>query len=157
MFEQLHLDDRIALGDADMFAKGTNRFRRHPSATEAFQGGKARIIPSRHQFLVDQFKQLALAHHRGGEIQSGKFDLLRTMRRIGFGDDPIVQGAVIFKFQRADRVGDAFDGIGQRVRKVIRGIDAPCGPCPIVGGMPDPIEDRISQIDVRGAHIDFGA
>ncbi len=157
MFKQLHLDDRIALRDADMFAKGTNRFRRHPSAPEAFQGGKARIIPSGHQFLADQFEKLALAHHRGSEIQSGEFDLLRTMWSVGFGNDPIVEGAVILKLQGADRVRDSFDGIRQGVCKVIRGIDAPCGPCPIVSGVSDPIEDRVPQIDVWGAHIDFGA
>ena len=62
---------------------------------------------------------------------------------------------MILEFQRADRVRDAFNGIGERVRIVVGRIDAPRGAGPVVGGMADAIEHGVPQVDVRGCHVDF--
>ena len=60
-----------------------------------------------------------------------------------------------FEFQRAYRVGNAFDVVAQAMSKIVHGIDAPLIARPMMKSMPNPVKNRISQPDVRRLHIDF--
>ena len=68
---------------------------------------------------------------------------------------PIVQGTVVFKFQCADRMRDAFDRIGLTVSPVVHWVDAPVVSGPMVVSEHDPIKDWISQVEVGRFHVDF--
>ena len=110
-----------------------------------------RTWPSLHQL-----QQLALAQQRVGEVQAVEFDLLR-MIDAELLDVPVVERAVIFEFQRADGMGDAFDGIGLAVRVVVHRIDAPLVAGAVMFGVEDAVHDGIAHVEVRRRHVDFGA
>src|SRR5690242_13918212 len=64
---------------------------------------------------------------------------------------------MIFKLERAYRVGNAFDRIALAVRPVVHRIDAPMITRPVMLGMQDPVHDGIAQVEIWRRHIDFGA
>ncbi len=68
--------------------------------------------------LFDQLDQLALGEHRMGQIQAGKFDLLRMIHAQGI-QHPVVQFAVVHKLQSTERMRDALQRVGQAMRKII--------------------------------------
>ena len=58
-------------------------------------------------------QQLALAHDGVGKVQAGEFRLARACRDGAVFNDPVIEGAVVFKFQRAEGMGDVFVEIGR--------------------------------------------
>ena len=56
---------------------------------------------------------------------------------------PVVERPVIFEFERADGVRDAFDGIGLAVREVVHRIDGPL----VAGAMMLGVEDAVHHRD----------
>ena len=68
---------------------------------------------------------------------------------------PVVQRAMIFKFQSTDRMGDPFDRIRLSVSKIIHGIDAPRVACPVMLCVKNAIDNWISHIQIWRCHIDF--
>ncbi len=63
---------------------------------------------------------------------------------------------MIFEFQRADRMRDAFDGIGLAMGIVVARIDAPLVAGARMMRMQDAVEHGIAQVDVAGGHVDLG-
>jgi hypothetical protein len=114
-----------------------------------------RIVPAADPVLLDQLQQLALAHQRVGEVQPGKFDLLR-MIDLQLIEKPIVQRAMVLELQRADRVRDLFDRIGLPVREIVHRINAPSVPGAMVRRVQDAIEHRIAHIQIGRSHVDLG-
>ena len=70
-------------------------------------------------------------------------------------DKPVVERAVVFEFQCANRMGDAFDRILQPVSPVVHRIDAPFCTRFRMFGMKNPIHNRISHVQVGRGHVDF--
>ena len=70
-------------------------------------------------------------------------------------DHPIVQGTVIFKLDGTERMGDPLRRILNRVGEVIKRINAPFVPLSVMCGMHDAVDGRVTQIDVRGRHVDL--
>ncbi len=64
---------------------------------------------------------------------------------------------MLLVLQRAERVGDAFDGIRQRMRVVVHRVDAPRIAGPVMTGVPDAVEHRVAHVDVRRRHVDLRA
>ena len=64
---------------------------------------------------------------------------------------------MVFELHRADRVGDALDGVRLPVREVVGRIDAPLVPGPVVRDLEDAVDDGVSHVQVAGAHVDLGA
>src|SRR5690606_7315875 len=56
----------------------------------------------------------------------------------------------------ADAVRDAFQGIFNRVRPGIHGVDAPFVARAVVGHVADAVKHRIAQVDVGRTHVDAG-
>ena len=70
-------------------------------------------------------EQAPLAHHRVVQVEARELVLVRHRRRPAVLDEPVVQRPVILELERADRVRDALDGVGERMREVVHRIDAP--------------------------------
>ena len=62
-----------------------------------------------------------------------------------------------FEFQRAKRVGDAFEVIAQSMGEIVERVNAPLVSGLVMRGVPDAIEDRVAQPNVRRLHVDLGA
>ncbi|MCY1531299.1 hypothetical protein D9M68_665200 [compost metagenome] len=112
--------------------------------------------------FAHQLQQLALAGDDVAQVQAGEFVLVR--QRLGqlaqFGQarqDPVVEWALVFEFQRADAVRDAFEGVFDRVRPAVHRVDAPLVARAVVGGMAHAVHDRIAQVDVGRSHVDLRA
>ena len=60
-----------------------------------------------------------------------------------------------FELQSANGVSDAFNIIAKRVRPVVHRINTPFISRAMMRGVPDAIEHRIAQPDVRGIYVDF--
>ena len=106
--------------------------------------------------VLHEGQELALAEQGVGEVEAVEFDLLRMIDAEGF-DVPIVERAVIFEFQGADGVGDAFDGIALAVGVVVHGVDAPLVAGAVMLGVEDAVHDGVAQVEVGRRHVDFGA
>ena len=67
-----------------------------------------------HGALLHELQQLALRHHRIGEVQACEVVLVRgeNVERL---DEPVVQRTVHVEFQGADRVGDPLDRVALAV------------------------------------------
>ena len=104
--------------------------------------------------IPNQLQQLALAHHRVGQIEAGKLDLL-GMIDVQLIEKPVVQRAMVFKLQRADGVGDAFDGVALAVRPVVHRVDAPLVAGAVMVGVEDAVHDRVAQIEVAARSYQF--
>jgi hypothetical protein len=64
---------------------------------------------------------------------------------------------MVLEFQRAERMGDAFDGIRLPMREVVTRIDLPFRAGARMVCMQDAIHHGIAQVDVAGSHVDLGA
>ena len=153
--EYAHVDHAIRAGYANALAELANRRRRVAAATESAQRGHPRVIPAIHVLLVNQLLELALAGHGVVQVQAGKFVLTRMRRHRQIVQEPLVQRAVIFKFQGANRVGNALDGIRLAMGKVVARVHAPLVTGLVVMGVTDTIENRIAQVHVRRRHVDL--
>ena len=151
-----HIDPGIAPANADAVTEVANRLGWVSATTYAHQGRHTRVIPAVDNLLVDQLMQLALAHHRIGQVQSCKFILTWLARHRKIGKKPLIQRLMIFKLQGTDRMGDPFDGIRLTMGKVIHGIDPPGVAHMGMGGVDDAVQDRVAQIHIGRSHIDPG-
>jgi hypothetical protein len=125
------------------------------AAAHGRDGGQTRVIPAADAALGHQPAQLALAHHRVGQVQPGELDLPRAVDAQGV-QEPLVQGPVVFKLQGADGVGDGFNGVALAVGPVVGGVDAPGVACAGMLGVQDTVHDGVAQVDVGRAHVDLG-
>ena len=64
---------------------------------------------------------------------------------------------MILEFERADRMRDALDRIRLAVREIIGRVNAPVSAGARVRGVQNAVENRIAQVDIPRAHIDFRA
>ena len=64
---------------------------------------------------------------------------------------------MIFELERAQRMRNAFDGIGQTVREVVHRIDRPRIAGVLMRNLADAIQRRIAKIDVAARHVDLRA
>ena len=59
------------------------------------------------------------------------------------------------ELEGADGVGHALDGVRLPVRVVVGRVDAPRVAGPRVGGVDDPVQDGVAQVDVGRGHVDL--
>ncbi len=158
VLERVHVGQRRIFRDSDSVGKIAQHARGHAASAHAGDGRQARIVPAVDESFVDELLELALAHHGVGEIEAREFVLVRQRpRQIERLQDPVVERAVDFELQRANRVGDAFEVIAQAMREIVERINAPLVAGVMMRGVPDAIEDRIAQPHVRRLHVDLGA
>ena len=159
VLEQRHIGDAVELGHADGAAEAADRRGRNSTAAHSGQRGHARVVPPVDIVLLDQLEQLAFAHDRGGQVEPRELGLARTVRE-GVAErieHPVVERAVNFELQRAERVGHPFERVLQRVSKIVHRVTAPFVAVPEMAGVADPVDDRVAHIDVGRGHVDLRA
>ena len=156
VIQQTAVYHAVCFGYTDTFAEITNGFRCITSAAQTADGGHTRVIPAVNQTVFYQRTEFSLTHNSICHTQTGKFNLSGRIYGItSFSDYPIVQRTVVFKFHGTNGVGNAFDGIFQRMGKVIHRVDAPfCTGC-MVCRMGNTIKNRVSHVDVGRSHVDL--
>src|SRR4029077_18660213 len=66
-----------------------------------------------------------------------------------------VERPMILELERADRMGDPFERVGDAMRVVVERIDAPLVAGPVMRRMPDPVYRRVAHVDVRARQVDL--
>ena len=156
--EQGHLDQVVRLGDPDPLAEVADRTRRVATAAQAGHCRHARIVPAVDMVLADQLGQAPLAHHRIFEVQPAELDLTRLAGHRDVVHAPVVKRAMVLELERAERVRDAFERIGDGMGVVVGRIETPGGAGLMMDDtVLDAIEHRVSQVDVRRGHVDARA
>ncbi len=105
--------------------------------------------------LLHQFHKLSLAHDCVTEIETGKLNLLRVTIAIQFIKKPVIQWAVVLKFESADRMRDPLHGIRKAMGEIVHRVDAPLVACPVVCCPQNAVYDRITHIQVAGCHVNL--
>lgn len=124
-FEVFDGDGAVGFADADFAAEFAQRARRDAAAAHAGDGWHARVVPAVDVFFGHELDEAAFGEDGVFEREAGEFDLLRVAG--GFKDVqyPVVERAVVFEFEGAERVGDVFQHVRQAVGVVVHGIDFP--------------------------------
>ena len=156
MLQKAVLNDIGGLGHADALAEITDGRGGVAPAAQAAQCGHTGIVPSGDIVLLHQLAQLALGHDGVVDAQAGELDLPGTGGQLAVVDDPVIQGAVCLKLQRAQAVGDALQRVLDGVGKVVHGIDAPLIALPVVAHVVDAVDHRVAHIEVAAGQVDLG-
>ena len=112
--------------------------------------------------LFDQLQEFAFASDDVAHVEPCKFVLMRQggcqlVKLVQTVQRPVVKRTLVFKLERADTVSDAFERVFDRMGKGVHRVDAPLVACAVVGGMPDPVQDGVAQIDIGRRHLNFCA
>ncbi len=110
-FEHAEIDHAVGAVGADHLAEIADGLRGVTATAKTTEGRHARVIPPIDVLLVDQLLELALAGHGIAQVEAREFVLARPGRHRQVIEEPVVQRAMTFELQGADRMGDAFDGI----------------------------------------------
>ena len=77
-FKNKHFDPCVILGDANAIAELAKCCRRVAAASQAYDGGHTRVVPTIDMVFFNQLNEPSLTQHSVFERKSGKFDLLRV-------------------------------------------------------------------------------
>ena len=114
--------------------------------------------------FLHELEELTLAHHRVGEVESVELNLSGT---VAFGvlgldllqqvDEVIIEGAVHFELQGADRVRHALEEVTLSVCEVVHRIDTPLRTRAVVRYLDDAVDDGIAEVHVGRSHVNLRA
>ena len=153
------MECRLLVRATPMYAaEGADGRGRVSAATHAAQGGHARIVPAVDHTVGDEPRQATLGGDRVGQFEAGELGLARLVageRQVT--EVPVVQRPVAVEFERAERMGDPFDGVALTVRPVVRRIDHPLVARAPVMTAADAVHHRIAELHVLVLHVDLGA
>ena len=152
-----HVHQIFRLGDARTPHKLKDAGGGVAAAAQTGQGGHPGVVPAVHDALFHQLAQIALAHDGVGHVEAGKFALLGKLAAEHVGDDPVIQRAVVLKFQTAQAVGDALQRVLNGVGVVVQRVDAPLVPLTVVVEVLDAVDGRVPHVHVGAGQIDLGA
>ena len=147
----LALATPMRLTKSRIAAGGTPR-RRKPGERR-----HARIVPAADMAAAHEFGEHALRQHRVGEIEPRELVLVRVRGHRQVVQKPVVERPMVLEFERADRMGDALDGVRLAVGEIVARINAPGRAGARMLGVQDAVEHRIAQVDVARGHVDLGA
>ena len=89
-------------------------------------------------------------------FEPGKFICCGRCEMPSVSRKPIVQRPMVFKLERADGMGDAFDGVRRAVREIVHRIDAPLVAGAVMGGAENAVHHGVAHVEVGGSHVDLG-
>src|SRR2546425_3382652 len=157
VFELCNVNDRVTLRHTDGVAEISNSFRRITAPSKPAQRGHARIVPPIDGTLRHKREQLSLAQDGIAEIQPSKFNLNGARRYRQLFQAPIVKWTVIFEFQRAKRMRNVLERIGDWMCIVVHRVDHPFRSLAIMRHIHYAENDGIAHVDVRRCHVDLCA
>ena len=90
------------------------------------------------------------------QVEAREFNLARRRRHGERVDHKIVERAVVLELERAERVGDPFEGVGHRVRVVVHRVHLPLVARHRVDGVAlDPVDRRVAEVEVWRRHVNL--
>ena len=156
-FQHAHVHHVFRFGNAGAFGKQAQPLGRVAAAAHTGDGGHARVVPAADVFFGNQLVELAFGRDGIQQFQARELVLMwaRGVRRGNVVQHPVIQRAVGFKFERAQRVGDAFDGVGNAVGVVVHRVDAPFVAGVVVVGAANAVDDGVAHVYIARGHVNF--
>mmetsp|Transcript_40777 Transcript_40777/g.81700 ORF Transcript_40777/g.81700 Transcript_40777/m.81700 type:complete len:437 (+) Transcript_40777:165-1475(+) len=161
VLQHRHVDVVVGFADSDSLTEELQRSWCVTPSPDPRDGWHARIRPAVDVLALDELNQLALRQNGVLEVEARELCLARVacdqVRVLQFVQNPVVERAMVFKLEGAQRVRDLFQSVRNAMREVVHRVDAPLVACHYVRRLPDPVECRVSHVEVRARHVDFGA
>src|SRR5690606_25054886 len=148
VFQHGHVHHAVTARYADHVAEVAHRTRGKTTATHTGNGRHTRIVPASDDLFIHQKLQLTRGGNGVIQIQTTKYVLTRTRRYRQVVDKPVIQGLVVFKFQRTYGVRNAFDGVRLAVGKVVGGVNTPFITGLMVMRFTDAVQNGVTQVHV---------
>ena len=155
---RIFLQQREESGHPMVFDGIGNRLPLRKNFTNSFfRNGVSQLLFCRLGCANKSHGAVVAAARHGGDDFFCLLKLRRTQNRNDALQRPIVEGTLIFKFERADRVGDVLERVFDWMRKGVHRVDAPLVAGRMVFCKANAVDGRISQIDVGTRHVDLRA
>ena len=106
---------------------------------------------------LNQCIELSLASHSSFELKPAKLGLFGTTGDGKLFQKPLIQGPMIFKLKRTQRVRDPFKRVTLPVRIIVSRVDTPLITSPRVRDVSNPIQNAGSRKFTLGADIEIFA
>ena len=87
------------------------------------------------------------------DVEPGELALLRLLLEAYAVDHPFVERAVVLEFDRAERMSDPLQGVLDRMREVVKGIDAPLAALAVMRGVKDAVDGGVAHVHVGARHV----
>src|SRR5690348_11209409 len=110
MFQHGEFEDAVSLGNPNGCAKISNGLGCKSAPANSHQRRHSWVVPAAYVALLYQPEQLAFAQQSVGKIQPVKFDLLRR-ENPQLLDKPVVERAMVLKFECANGMRDLFQRV----------------------------------------------
>ena len=158
VFKEGNIDHAVSFGHTDAFAEITDGFRCKSATADTSNGRHTGIVPAADNAFFDEDAEFALTHNQIRHIEAGKFNLPGQLafRIFPVLNAPFIERTMVFKFESADRMGDPFNSVRNRMSKIIHRINAPFVTCTVMSSMKNTVDDRVTHVDIRACHINFG-
>ena len=157
MFQQTDVYNAVSLCNTCFFNKLVDCAWSIAAAAQTGDSRHSWVIPAVNLLGFYQLAQVTFAHNGVGNIQAGKFVLMWFVLKANVVNNPIVQWTMVFKFDGAQGMGDAFQSILNWMSIVIQRIDAPFVTLTMMMCMNDTVDCRVTQVHVWRCHVDFCA
>ena len=72
-------------------------------------------------------------------------------------EQPVIERALVFEFERAHRVGDVLDRVLDGMGEGVHRIDRPLVAGAVMGDVADAVDRRVAHVDVGAGHVDLRA
>ena len=160
LHEHAHVDPRIRLRHPDALGEDAETLRGETAPPRADERGHPRIVPAVDMALVHELDQPPFGENDVGQVEARELVLLRQRPReltavSQIFDDPIVERSMVLEFERADRMRDRFQRVGDAMRVIVEGVDAPFVPRTMMRCVPDAVDPGIAHVEVRARHVDL--
>ncbi len=154
-----YIHQAVGLGHAYFTAEVPQSSRSIATTTQSGNGRHPWIIPACYVSFFHQLTKLSLTSNGVGKVQTGKLNLTRASIYIKAYrlQQPVIKRTMILKLQGADGVGNALNGIRERMCEIIHWVNAPSIPGTVMGGMGNTVDNRITHIDIWRCHVDLGS
>ena len=101
VFEQCDVDGAVEFVDTDDFAEVSNRGWRVTATSEAADGGHSRVVPAGDEVFGNEMEEFSFAHYGVSKVQACELNLL-GVEDAELLEEPVVERAVVFKFECTD-------------------------------------------------------
>ena len=125
------------------------------SPAKATKRGHSGIVPAVNKSGLNKLTKVTLGHYGVGYIEASELTLLGLDLESDIIHNPVVEGSMIFKLNRAKRVSNTLKCILDGMSVVIEGINAPLAALSMVINMNYTVDCGVAHVDIGGRHINL--
>ena len=149
VFQKSYICHTVCLCNTAAFNKVKYSSGRITSSAKSLQGWHSGVVPAVNITCFNKLAKIALTHNGICHIKTCKFILMRLMLKPNVINNPVIEGTVVFKFNRAQGMCNPFKCVLNGVGKVIHRIYAPLITLTVMIHMKYAVNNRVTHIHIR--------